>query len=150
VVNQVNEQSRPFPFTELTRNVKFPGEIDPNKFPNVQVNSVFAREHKIESVIGKTSWTLQVVNSNYNAEIIVFHIWGSDTSQPPETGGGLQLYGAEWNDDMQFHDQAGGARDWEDFENQFLDSFGSNNGDGFGRFLAIVNRMLGAMDSVAA
>jgi hypothetical protein len=150
VLNQADgKQSMPFPFTDLCRNVKFLGKVNRDKFPSVVITPSFASGHVIEGVIGKTSWPLGVKGLLYKAEIIQYRIFDSDTTEEIGTGGGMSLFGVEWDDDMQRHDQSAGGRDWQSFEKQFFQP-SSKTKDGFDQFLSTVDRIMEAMDTVEA
>ncbi|KAK4230711.1 hypothetical protein QBC38DRAFT_452042 [Podospora fimiseda] len=107
----------PFVSKALESFTIFTGEILQGEFPAVRIMDSFIQKHDISNIYGKSTWTYQL-SMQYTLEISIFHVWGNNTSAPPETTATVSLFSGDWEDQMAVPRRL--PREWENsFAHQF-------------------------------
>lgn len=110
------------PFTQrlLKQNVAFSGKKTNRGFPVFRINQGFRKEHKIDQVFGKITWTY-TLNAYYHVEVAEYHRWDENTRALTSAGFGFSLYATEWDQKMEAVDLSRGPRPWKVFPLEFLE-----------------------------
>ncbi|KAK3986924.1 hypothetical protein QBC44DRAFT_296210 [Cladorrhinum sp. PSN332] len=111
----------PFSSKALSRFSNFTGETLQGEFPTVRIMDSFIQAHEISNIYGKATWTYQL-SMQYMLEISIFHVWGKNTSAPPETTATISLFSGDWEDSMTVPRRL--PRDWDSsFAGQFAKAY---------------------------
>jgi hypothetical protein len=73
-----------FSAKDSRQGVTFTSNVLTSGFPGIHMDRFFANNFKIDSVMGKTTWTY-LLSFQYVIKISVHHKWGQDTKLAPKS-----------------------------------------------------------------
>ncbi|KAK4170168.1 hypothetical protein QBC43DRAFT_305506 [Cladorrhinum sp. PSN259] len=111
----------PFTSQTLGKFTQFTGETLQGEFPKVRLLDSFIKEYEVSDIYGKATWTYPL-SMQYELEISIFHLWGTDTSKQADTVATISLNCRDWDDNMTVPRRL--PREWNrSFATQFLSPY---------------------------